>query len=92
MPDGSSSLAPVIRPGPRIFQNRINLFDDFFFRLGKFYDNVRGTKGTGWGLGWTGPKLGVEFAQKISDQFVSKSYLYQDESLVDTSLSAIIKF
>lgn len=71
---------------------QLQLFDDFFFRLGKFYDNVRGTKGTGWGLGWTGPKLGVEFAQKISDQFVSKSYLYQDESLVDTSLSAIIKF
>jgi hypothetical protein len=71
---------------------QLQLFDDFFFRVGQFYDNVRGTKGTGWGVGWIGPRLGVEFAQKISDQFVRQGYIYRDESLVDTSLSAIIKF
>jgi hypothetical protein len=31
IPDGSSSLAPVIRPGPRIFQNFNNLFGTLFF-------------------------------------------------------------
>lgn len=70
---------------------QIQLFDDFFFRAGKFYDNVTEFKGNGWGVGWIGPRLGVEFAQKFSEQ-MKKSYIYQDETLVDTSLSAIIKF
>ena len=71
---------------------QLQMFEDFFFRVGKFYDNVRQTKGTGWGIGWVGPKLGVEFAQKLSDQFGDKLYIYHDETLVDTSISAIIKF
>lgn len=71
---------------------QLQLFSDFFFRVGKFYDNVREEKGTGWGVGWVGPKLGVEFAQKFTEQFGKNNYIYQDETLVDTSLSAIIKF
>ena len=71
---------------------QLQLFDDFFFRVGKFYDNMRASKGYGWGVGWVGPKLGVEFAQKFTDQFGDKSYIYHDETLVDTSISAIIKF
>lgn len=71
---------------------QLQLFDDFFFRVGKFYDNIRESKGTGWGIGWIGPKLGVEFAQKFSEQFGKYSYIYNDETLVDTSISAIIKF
>jgi hypothetical protein len=71
---------------------QLQLFDDFFIRVGKFYDNIRESKGTGWGVGWIGPKLGVEFAQKFSEQFGKDSYIYRDETLVDTSLSAIIKF
>ena len=71
---------------------QLQLFDDFFIRVGKFYDNVREFKGTGWGVGWIGPKLGVEFAQKFSEQFGKESYIYRNETLVDTSLSAIIKF
>lgn len=71
---------------------QFNLFDDFFLRAGKFYDNVRESKGTGWGVAWLGPRLGVEFAQKFSDQFGEYGYIYQDEGLVDTSISAVIKF
>ena len=71
---------------------QLQLFDDFFFRIGKFYDNVTEFKGTGWGLSWIGPKLGVEFAQKFSEQYGKDSYIYQDEQLVDTSISAVIKF
>lgn len=71
---------------------QLQLFDDFFFRVGKFYDNIRESKGTGWGVGWIGPKLGVEFAQKFSEQFGRDFYVYRNEILVDTSLSAIIKF
>lgn len=71
---------------------QLQLFDDFFFRVGKFYDNVREFKGTGWGISWIGPRLGIEFAQKFSEQFGKDMYIYQDEELVDTSLSAVIKF
>jgi hypothetical protein len=71
---------------------QLQLFDDFFFRIGRFHDNIRGNKGTGWGVGWIGPRLGVEFAQKFTDQFRRDSYIYRDESLVDTSISAVIKF
>lgn len=71
---------------------QLQLFDDFFLRVGKFHDNIRLNKGTGWGASWLGPKLGVEFAQKFTDQFGDEGYVYKNESLVDTSLSAVIKF
>lgn len=71
---------------------QINIFDDFFVRGGQFYDNVVEMKGTSWGAGWIGPRFGVEFAQKYSQQFGSGLFLYEDEKIVDTSLSAIIKF
>lgn len=71
---------------------QLNIFSDFFVRAGRFYDNIRELKGTGWGVSWIGPRLGVEFAQKYSEQFGSGSYIYPKEKLVDTSLSAIIKF
>jgi hypothetical protein len=71
---------------------QLQLFDDFFFRVGQFHDHIRGEKGHGWGLSWVGPRLGVEFAQKISEQFRKEGYLYKGEGLMDTSLSAIIKF
>lgn len=70
---------------------QLNIFEDFFFRVGRFYDNIRENKGTGWGAAWIGPRFGVEFAQQISEQFRT-NYIYEGEHLVDTSLSAIIKF
>lgn len=71
---------------------QINFFDDFFIRAGRFHDNNLEAKGTGWGVSWIGPKLGVEFAQKISEFYGKSSYLYQYEKLIDTSISAVIKF
>lgn len=71
---------------------QLNIFSDFFIRAGRFYDNITEFKGTGWGASWIGPRLGVEFAQKISDKFGETSYIYKNETLVDTSLSAILKF
>ncbi len=70
---------------------QLQLFDDFFFRGGAFNDNIRGQKGTSWGISWIGPKLGVEFAQKFTTQFTQHDYLYKDEGLIDTSLSAVLK-
>lgn len=71
---------------------QINVFSDLFLRAGKFYDNVTEFKGTGWGAGWTGPRFGVEFGQKVSDQIGKGSYIYAEERITDTSLSAILKF
>lgn len=71
---------------------QITLFDDFFVRAGRSYDNITYFRGFGWGVGWVGPRIGVEFAQKISDSFGKNSYVYKKESIVDTAFSAIIKF
>jgi hypothetical protein len=71
---------------------QINFFDDFFLRAGRFHDNNLESKGTGWGASWIGPKLGVEFAQKISEFYGKTSYMYKNEKLIDTSISAVIKF
>lgn len=71
---------------------QVNIFGDFFIRAGKFYDNIVKLEGTGWGASWMGPRLGVEFAQKFSEQFGEDRYLYKNETIVDTSLSAVIKF
>lgn len=71
---------------------QINVFSDFFLRAGQFHDNISQSKGTGWGASWVGPRFGVEFGQKIAEYYGKTSYVYKDEKLVDTSLSAIIKF
>jgi hypothetical protein len=71
---------------------QMNVFSDFFIRFGRFFDNTQKLKGTGWGISWMGPKLGVEFSQLYSQQFDSGFYVYKDERLVDTALSAVIKF
>lgn len=71
---------------------QLNVFSDFFVRVGQFYDNVQEFKGTAWGASWIGPRLGVEFAQRFSQQFGDGSYIYKEEQLVDTSLSVLIKF
>ena len=71
---------------------QINIFDDFFLRAGQFQDNISQSKGTGWGASWVGPRFGVEFGQKIAEYYGKTSYVYKNEKLVDTSLSAIIKF
>lgn len=71
---------------------QMNIFSDFFLKVGKFQDNITELKGTGWGVSWIGPRFGVEFAQKISEQTGSGNYFYEDEKVIDTSLSAILKF
>jgi hypothetical protein len=71
---------------------QMNVFSDFFIRLGQFYDNVTQFKGTSWGASWIGPRLGVEFAQRFSQQFGDGNYIFENEQIKDTSLSLIIKF
>lgn len=71
---------------------QLNIFDDLYIRGGQFYDNITYFKGTGFGATWMGPRMGVEFAQKFSEATDKNAYIYRGETIVDTSLSAIIKF
>jgi hypothetical protein len=71
---------------------QVNVFSDFYVRGGRFYYNIRESRGMGWGASWIGPRLGIEVAQLISEQFGEANYIYRKERLVDTSISAIIKF
>lgn len=71
---------------------QMNIFSDFFLRLGQFFDNIQKMKGTGWGLSWMGPRFGVEFSQRQSEQFASGFSFYPKEKIIDNSLSAVIKF
>jgi hypothetical protein len=71
---------------------QVNVFKDFFVRGGRFYDNVTEFRGWAWGASWIGPRLGLEFAMKTSERFGKNTYIYDKETLVDTSLAAVIKF
>ncbi len=70
-----------------------NLFADFFVRAGKFEDKALNFEGTSWGVSWTGPKLGADFAMKNSRQIKKeKSYLYPNESLSEVSFALNVRF
>lgn len=72
---------------------QFNLFSDFYLRAGKFYDHITFFEGSGWGISWIGPKLGIEFAQKLSERLPEKNtYLFEKEKIVDTTLSAVLRF
>jgi hypothetical protein len=72
---------------------QFNVFSDFFLRGGKFQDRALNLEGEAWGVSWTGPKLGVDFAMKTSRQIQSESgYLYKDEKLQDVSFTANVRF
>lgn len=72
---------------------QFNLFSDFYIRAGKFYDHITFFEGSGWGISWIGPKLGIEFAQKFSERIPEKNtYLLDKEKIVDTTLSAVLRF
>jgi hypothetical protein len=72
---------------------QFNIFSDFYIRAGKFYDHITFFEGSGWGISWIGPKLGIEFAQKFSERIPEKNtYLLEKEKIVDTTLSAVLRF
>lgn len=72
---------------------QFNPFADLYLRAGKFYDHITFLEGSGWGVSWVGPKLGLEFAQKYTEKMSDKyTYIFDKEKIVDTTLSAIIRF
>lgn len=73
------------------FQYR--LLEDFYLRAGKFEDKTINERGLGYGIGWTGPKLGADLAMKQSEQCSStKSYLYPREKLTEISFALNMRF
>jgi hypothetical protein len=86
---GVAMLSSVLNSSHAV---QMNIFSDFFLRVGQFYENIQKFKGTGWGVSWMGPRFGVEFGQKHSKQFSSGNFFFKDEKITDTGFSAIIKF
>lgn len=71
---------------------QLTLFKDFFVRGGLFEDQMHYFKGYSWGASWLGPRLGVEFAQRFSEQTDKGFYVYNGEKIIDTSLSLLMRF
>ncbi|MFA5584182.1 MAG: hypothetical protein WDA09_08200 [Bacteriovoracaceae bacterium] len=71
---------------------QLALFKDVYLRGGMFEDQITHFKGYSWGASWVGPRLGVEFAQRFSEQTSKGSYIYSGETLVDSSLSLFLTF
>lgn len=71
----------------------VEVATDIYVRGGVFQDKIMNLKGYGFGLGWIGPRLGIEFAMKQSqrkDNF--NTFLLQDEKLKETEASLVYLF
>lgn len=67
---------------------QIKLISDFYFRAGMFEDKLGKETGNGWGLGWVGPKLVLEFGMKNSKPKTDPSpQLLSGEKLKEMALS-----
>lgn len=71
---------------------QLSLFKDVYVRGGLFEDQITHFKGYSWGASWVGPRLGIEFAQRYSEQTSKGSYVYPGETLIDSSLSLFLSF
>lgn len=71
----------------------VEVYTDLYARFGLFQDKIFNLHGYGFGFGWVGPRLGLEFAMKQSkrkDAF--QVFLLDDEKLKETELSLIYLF
>ena len=71
---------------------QLKVFDDFFLRFGAYDDKDLMERGSGFGIGWVGPKLVMNFA--IKNTKVSESFeLKQDsQTIKDSSFSLSYRF
>ena len=69
---------------------QVMFFNDFFFRVGHFKDELRQEQGTGLGVNWVGPKLVFELATKKTE--VDLSGVEQNQDIKETSFSVAYKF
>lgn len=71
---------------------QIRIFNDFFLRVGKYSDDALSEEGTGFGLGWVGPKLVFEFAIKKTELAENEELYQEKETIKETSFSLSYKF
>lgn len=68
-------------------------YTDLYARFGVFQDKIFNIEGQGFGIGWVGPRLGLEAAMKTTkrkDDFAT--YLLNNEKLKETEISLIYLF
>lgn len=67
---------------------QIKLISDFYLRAGVFQDKLAAETGNGWGLGWVGPKLVLDFGMKSTKPKTDPSpQLLSGEKLKEMTLS-----
>lgn len=71
---------------------QLTMFKDLYLRGGLFEDQITDFKGYSWGASWVGPRLGMEIAQRFSQQTSKGKYIYSGEKLVDSNVSFFIRF
>lgn len=70
-----------------------NPFADLFIRVGRYQDRALNLEGESWGVSWTGPKLGLDFAMRNSRQIEDKlGFLYRREKISDVSFALNLRF
>lgn len=67
---------------------QVKIISDFYVRAGMFSDKLSNETGNGWGAGWVGPKLVIDFGMKSSKPKTDPSpQLLSGEKLKEMALS-----
>ena len=85
--EGPISDTSVIRAA-----TQIKIFDDFFLRFGGFEDKDLKERGTGFGVGWVGPKLVFNFAIRNTRVIENEELRQENQDIKDTSFSVAYRF
>ncbi len=72
---------------------QLNSFKDVYIRYGRFHNFHANRKGTAWGISWMGPRLSLEYANKISELISNKTdIIYRDEKVFESSMNIVVLF
>lgn len=72
---------------------QVSFLKGIYLRAGQFHDKITNLKGNSWGISWIGPKLSLEYAYKTSEKISEDTdYLFEDEQIIETSLSFALTF
>lgn len=71
---------------------QVEFFNYFYMKYGQFLNKNKGLEGSSWGLSWIGPKLALEYANKISEVVEDGSDIFDGEKIVEHSLAASVVF
>lgn len=64
------------------------IYKDLYLRYGIFTDKIYNSTGSGMGIGWNGPRLGVEIALKKSKRLDNlPTFIFEGEKLTETTFA-----